>query len=104
MAAKIIKENQRDQDLLKYKHMLENLNRTAQAFITGFRQMPPYERAEQLLLIQSQIKDIQKFVSLPQAKLAMSAGTRFSFETLKASFSSFLSRWHKFERSLGVST
>ncbi len=101
MAAKIISDSKIDQDLAKYKRELDVLIRTSQSFMAGFHQLPPRERAVQLQQIQSKIKDIQRFLVTPQQHELNNAGTRFTLETLKANFSSYLGRWSKFEKSIG---
>lgn len=101
MAAKIISDNKLDQDLAKYKKEFDNLNRTSLAFMATYAQMSPRERAAQLQQIQSKIREIQSFIITPQAKDLTNAGTRFSHEALKAHLTSYLSRWHKFEKSIG---
>lgn len=101
MAAKIISDNKLDFDLAQYKKDLETLNRIANAFMVSFHNLPPKERARQLLEIQTKIKVIQKFISTPQQHELTNAGTRFALETLRSNFNTFWGRWIKFEKSLG---
>src|SRR5687768_3417999 len=101
MSAKIISDNKFDHDLARYKAELEALNRDAQAFMVNFLSFPAKERAARLQKIQSKIREISRFVTLPHQQDINTAGTRFNFENLKNSFSSFQARWLKFEKSLG---
>lgn len=101
MAAKIISDNPFDHELAKQKSHFDNLNRDAQTFMLNFASLPSKERAQQLKRIQFQIRDLQKFITTPHQADIKAAGTRFSFENLKGSFSIFMGRWQKFEKSIG---
>ena len=101
MAAKIISDNKLDQDIAKYKRDFEALNRAAQAFMTSFAQIKPTDRAKTLLKLQTAMKSIQRFLTTPQQYELTNAGTRFGLDSLRSSFTSFLGRWSKFEKTIG---
>lgn len=101
MAAKIISDNKLDQEIARQKRAFDELSRTTQSFMSTYRQLPPKERARYFQQIQGALRQLQVFITKPQAHELTNAGTRFALDTLKASINSFSARWMKFERVLG---
>src|SRR5687768_13216645 len=101
MSAKIISDNKFDHDLAQHRILLDGLVRDAQSFMTNFLSLPAKERAAKLISIQSRMRELNRFILTPHQSEISTAGTRFNFENLKNSFSSFNSRWMKFEKSMG---
>jgi hypothetical protein len=82
------------------KAKLNELMTKARAFMANHKFLKPKERAQRLKEIDAAFlqisRDIEKFKSQP----ITSPAVKFSFESFRASYNSFIPRWRKFQASL----